>query len=279
MEEIKQEHPSQIQISFSRVQSSGPVPFYGSDIGCNSYIVLEIKTSVKTRQLSNDYFFADKTILRARLSPNQFAELLTTMNMCGGVPATLESFFPRGLPSGRIPEPIREDKVEIFKKEIDLDTNKIFLSINDLANEINELKISNKQKDNLVRKISGLKSLFTSTLPFIIEQAKEHVDNIITAGKGAIDSFYTGMINRLGIEALKDAIKVKMITKGDLSDDLEIIGNIHDNAEVVGNIRDNSETKDKCGQCNNCEYSGESSISGNHCEGCHNFVNYVQRKG
>lgn len=62
MEEIKQEHPSQIQISFSRCQSSGPVSFYGSDIGCNSYIVLEIKTSVRTRQLSNDYFFADKNI-------------------------------------------------------------------------------------------------------------------------------------------------------------------------------------------------------------------------
>ena len=37
MEEIKQEHPSQIQISFSRCQSSHPVSFYGSDIGCNSY--------------------------------------------------------------------------------------------------------------------------------------------------------------------------------------------------------------------------------------------------
>lgn len=220
MLEIKQEHPSQIQISFSRVQSSGSVPFYGSDIGCNSYIMLEIKTSVKSRQLSNDYFFADETILRARLSPNQFAELLTTMNTCGGVPATLERFNPVGLPSGRIPEPICENKADIFKNEIEFDAQHIFVSINDLTNEINDLKISNKQKDNLIKKISGLKSLFTDKLPFIIDQAKEQVDNIIAAGKGAIDSFYTGVINRLGIEALKDAIKVKMITKeGDSSDE------------------------------------------------------------
>lgn len=219
MEEIKQEHPSQIQISFSRCQSSHPVSFYGSDIGCNSYIILEIKTSVKTRKLSNDYYFPDKIILRARLSPNQFAELLTTMNTCGGVPATLEHFFSSGLQEGRIPEPIHEDKVEIFKKEIDLDAQQVFVSINDLTKEINDLKISNKQRDNLVKKISGLKSLFTSTLPFIIDQAKEQVDNIVTAGKSAIDSFYTGVINRLGIEALKDAIKVKMITKGDSVDD------------------------------------------------------------
>lgn len=222
MEEIKQEHPSQIQVSFSRCQSSHPVSFYGSDIGCNSYIMLEIRTSVKTRRLSNDYFFADDIILRARLSPNQFSELLTTMNTHGGVPATLEDFYPRGLPSGKIPEPIHEDKVEIFKKEIDLDTNKIFLSINELTNDIKNIKISNKQKDELLKKISGIKSIFTSTLPFIIEQAKEQVDNIMTAGKGAIDSFYTGMINRLGLEALKDSIKVKMITKGDSSDDKEL---------------------------------------------------------
>ena len=219
MEEIKQEHPSQIQVSFSRCQSSHPVSFYGSDIGCNSYIILEIKTSVKTRRLSNDYYFPDKIILRARLSPNQFAELLTTMNTMGGVPATLEYFYLNGLQEGRIPEPIHKDKVEIFKKEIELDAQQVFVSINDLTKEINDLKISNKQKDNLVKKISGLKSLFTSTLPFVIEQAKEQVDKIVTAGKSAIDSFYTGVINRLGIEALKDAIKVKMITKGDSVDD------------------------------------------------------------
>jgi hypothetical protein len=219
MLEIKQEHPPQIQISFSRVQSSGPVYFYGSDIGCNSYIMLEIRTSVKTRRLSNDYYFPDKIILRARLSPNQFAEMLTTMNTMGGVPATLEYFYHNGLQEGRIPEPIHEDKTEIFKKEIDLDTQKIFLSINDLTNDIKNIKISNKQKDDLLRKIGCIKSLFTSTLPFIIEQAKEQVDNIVTAGKAAIDSFYTGVISRLGIEALKDAIKVKMITKGDSVDE------------------------------------------------------------
>ena len=37
----------------------------------------------------------------------------------------------------------------------------------------------------------------------------------MTAGKSAIDSFYTGVITRLGITALKDAIKVKMITGGE----------------------------------------------------------------
>lgn len=47
--------------------------------------------------------------------------------------------------------------------------------------------------------------------------------------------------------------------------------------EVVGNIHDNHKIKTKC--CKNCEYSGESSISGDHCEGCHNFINFVQRKG
>ena len=112
-----------------------------------------------------------------------------------------------------------EDKVEIFKKEIELDAQQVFVSINDLTKEINDLKIRNKQKDNLVKKINGLKSLFISGIPFIIDQAQEQVVKIVTAGKSAIDSFYTGVINRLGIEALKDNIKVKMITKGDSSDD------------------------------------------------------------
>jgi len=209
----EQKHPSQLQISFSRVYSSHPVSFYGSDIGCNSYIMLEIKTSKKSRNLSNDYYFADDTILRARLSPNQFSELLTTMNVGCGVPATLEAFFPRGLPSGKIPEPINEDKIEIFKTEIELDTQEVFIAIGEITNEINTLKISEKQKKTLLSKTNKLKSILTSTIPFIIDQAKEQIDKIITSGKSAIDAFYTGVITKLGIESLKDQIKIKMITK------------------------------------------------------------------
>lgn len=30
--------------------------------------------------------------------------------------------------------------------------------------------------------------------------------------------------------------------------------------------------------CQNCEYVGESPISGDHCEGCRNFSNYKKKK-
>ena len=134
MNETTQRHESQVQVSFSRVTCSGPVAFYGSDVKVNNWIQLKVSTSEKRRNLSNDWYFADKTILEIRLSPNQFSELLTTMNVGEGVPATLVYHNGSLVTNGRIKTPIEENKTEIFRmfrtKEMGAlaDYNTIFLT-------------------------------------------------------------------------------------------------------------------------------------------------------
>ena len=50
--------------------------------------------------------------------------------------------------------------------------------------------------------------------------------------------------------------------------------------EVVVNIHDqNIESDWQKLKCHYCKYSHESPISGGHCEGCRQFVNFVRRKG
>jgi hypothetical protein len=211
----REKHPSQVQVSFSRVQSSHPIPFYGSDIKVNNWIQLRIKTSVKRRDLSNDYFCADDTLLEIRLSPNQFSELLTTMNVGEGVPGTLTFHQNLDLPNGVVPMPAQENKTTIFKEEINLLGTDIMARMIELENTVTDLNITKTAKNAILERIRMVKQDITSNLPFILQQAKEQVDKIVTAGKSAVDAFYTGIITRLGIAALQNQPRITLIENDD----------------------------------------------------------------
>lgn len=215
----REKHPSQVQVSFSRVQSSHPMPFYGSDIKVNNWIQLRIKTSIKKRDLSNDRFHADDTILEIRLSPNQFSELLTTMNVGEGVPGTLTFHQVLDLPNGAVPMPVQENKTAIFKEEINLLGTDIMARMIELENTVDGLNISKSAKTAILERTRMVKQDITSNLPFILRQAKEQVDKIVSAGKSAVDAFYTGVITRLGIAALQNQPRITLIENEDENHD------------------------------------------------------------
>lgn len=211
MEETIQKHESQAQVSFSRVTCSGPVAFYGSDVKVNSWIQLKVSTSEKRRNLSNDWYFADKTILEIRLSPNQFSELLTTMNVGEGVPATIVYHNGALLPQGRIEPPIEENKTEIFKREIDDHASTIQDRMRLLESTVESCNITAKAKKQIIDEVKMLRQEINSNFPFILLQAKEQVDKLVSAGKSAVDAFYTGVITRLGVAALKSAPQIALV--------------------------------------------------------------------
>lgn len=211
MDENTQKHESQVQVSFSRVTCTGPVAFYGSDVKVNNWIQLKVSTSEKRRNLSNDWYFADKPILTMRLSPNQFSELLTTMNVGEGVPATLTYHNGSLLPNGRIDPPIEENKTALFKREINERNTVIQDRMRHLESAIDGCNISAKAKKQIADEVKMLRQEINSNLPFILLQAEKQVDKIVSAGKSAVDAFYTGVITRLGFAALKSAPQIALI--------------------------------------------------------------------
>jgi hypothetical protein len=211
MEETTQKHESQAQVSFSRVTCSGPVAFYGSDVKVNNWIALKISTSSKRRNSSNDWYLAEDEIIEVRLSPNQFSELLTTMNVGEGVPATIVYHNGDLLPQGRIQPPIEENKTEIFKREIDEHASTIQDRMRRLESTVENCNITVKAKKQIIDEVKMLRQEINSNFPFILLQAKEQVDKLVSAGKSAVDAFYTGVITRLGVAALKSAPQIALV--------------------------------------------------------------------
>ena len=50
MERTHEQHPSYVQVSFSRTESSTGEVFYGSNIKANSYVTLRIEQSEKVNE-------------------------------------------------------------------------------------------------------------------------------------------------------------------------------------------------------------------------------------
>jgi len=111
MERETHSHPSFGQLYFGRVQSTG-TEFYGSELRQDNYITMDLSSSKIQRDLSKDWHFADKSLVRVRMSSAQFAEAITNMNCGGGVCCTIEY-----LPNEKIAElPKQESRKELMSK-------------------------------------------------------------------------------------------------------------------------------------------------------------------
>ncbi len=206
MNEEKKTHPSYVMVGFTRVNSSNGVGFFGSKIKSNSFITLSIKRAEVARRHAHDYIHAREILMELRLSPNQFAELLTSMNCGDGVPGTLELFNHE-----RVEEPPYESELNQFKQEIAESEPKIEDLLVELERAIDESKLSKRDTERIKRIIIGLRNALTGYIPFIIKTAYNSLEKAVVEAKGAVDSFYTGLLMRLGVKTLKESATVELI--------------------------------------------------------------------
>jgi len=206
-------HPSFVQVSFSRVNSSVGEVFYGSNIKSNSFIELRIMRSKTMIDGHREWHFSEEPIIKLKLSPTQFSELLTTMNCGSGVTGTLEWINQGNLPTGRIPEPPYNNSLDLVEDHIaSFEGTLLQDKFTALENSLEETKMSQKDKTALKNRVAILKQELESNLPYYIKVAKEEISKTIDQAKGVIDSFYTGVCTKLGIKALQERKEMNEIT-------------------------------------------------------------------
>lgn len=205
--ETREFHESYAMVSLSRVTSSHPLTFFGSKIASNSCIELKISSATKERSLSHDNYLSDKSIITIRLSPNQFAEMLTNMNT-EGIPATISRFQGKMIE----PPPYKSEIAE-FKSEISEFEPKAYKLVDDLKSFMNEVKLTKADKSKLQSIVWGIENLVKSNIKFVLKTAIKSLDKGIVEAKATIDSFYTGLITKLGMKTLKDQQKVELLER------------------------------------------------------------------
>ncbi len=198
-------HPAYAQISASHV--SGRTFLYGSDFAHHNYVTIRIKRSEMNRNLSNDWPFGREELIEVALSESQWAGFVSSMNRGDGIPCTLQAVAGEQIP--QIPQAAR--RTEMFRTEGEESGNEAIRAIAELTKEIAESKLSQKQKDAWISKLSFIDGRTRSNLEFTLKQFGEHMENTVQKAKTEISAFAQHMIMRTGLSKLighEDAKKV-----------------------------------------------------------------------
>jgi len=195
-------HPSYGLARFSRHNSSGGRPLFGSSINHSNTISLHICRSDHDRGLSNDWYHAKQELIEIEMSQTQFAELITSMNMGSGIPVTI-----RHINLEQISEPPYKSKVEIFNDEfkakmhnMGVDIEKASATALDLLK--NKSTLNNGDRELILSSITRLMMNVKQNIPFVAVQFSEQMDKTISEAKGEIEAFVEHKIRSAGLEAI-----------------------------------------------------------------------------
>lgn len=207
--ENKEEHPSYGQLSISRVSTNSRTPLYGTSNECREYIKITIMQSELHRDLHRSWHFGTNPFIEVIMSPAQFAEAITSLNIGDGVPVTITRVRTHDGTKevyAKIPQPPFRDERDLFDKEFKADVDKVMKDANSLVKQIKELAgqktVSKKALSEMVSNLEMLQQNIESNMPFIAKSFNEFIGKAVSSAKIEIESFVDNKIRHAGLEAL-----------------------------------------------------------------------------
>lgn len=190
-------HPAFGQISICR-QTGSRSALYGSDFDHQSVISLEITGSELVRNLSNDRHHSRGTKIKIAMSEAQFATLISSLNLGGGVPCTIQRDHT-GMVNG-LPRP--KPRTEQFAAELANAMERAVETTNALEALVEKAGLSKKKADEILREVDGIRRQISGSVTFVADQFDEHMENTIEAAKVEIGGYAAGLAQKMGIATL-----------------------------------------------------------------------------
>lgn len=194
---LKYDHPAFAQIGASRI--SGLATLYGSDFAHQNFVRVRITPSQLRRTLSNDWPFGGvRPYIEVDMSEAQWASFVSSMNVGHGTQCTLRELQGRMVPDLPAPESRRHQ----FSDEVRAACAEALEAVKELRTALGDAKLSQKARDELVKRANGIENRLVSSLPFVLEMFGEHMEQTVEKAKVEINAYATQTVMRAGIAAL-----------------------------------------------------------------------------
>jgi len=210
-------HESYGMLRFSRITGSSS-RLFGSSINHGFSIEFQLFPGRVNRSHHENMYSRDgmKPIAVARMSPAQFATLLTSMEASEGVPVTITRVGGKAME----PPPFRDENAQTvaeFEERMDEVLGKINSVKDEVIKILDERKLPKGFKERVLSKIEDIMTEMRYNLPFVGEQFQRTVEKTVIEAKAEVDSFITAAIQKTGIAALrkKDRVMLPTIDIGD----------------------------------------------------------------
>ena len=194
-------HPSFGMLRFSRIHGRSGYLF-GTEIQADNYIQLELSLGELQRDLSNDWYHDRDTMFRIKMSPNQFSELITTLNIGSGVPVTIEEVMGEKIEQCNDMESKKTYTHNQFKQRMAEFMSEINSKYKEAEQIINKKNLSKDDQEKLKWFYQRMSQEVKQNIPFFVKCFQEVMDKVVLDAKSEIDSALLHSVVSAGIEAL-----------------------------------------------------------------------------
>lgn len=205
-------HESYGLVQFNRITGSFR-NLFGTNVDSNNAIALRIKRAQVDRHLNSNWYHGRDEIIEVILSPNQFSELLTTMNHGNGVPCTIQYVEGKRMES----PPEHPSDVEKVREEFKERCEELDRTMNEFGQKIvsilGQKSIKKADKDEIISHLRMLHREVGSNFPFVLKCFNESTEEIVKDAKSVVDAFVTSTIAQAGIKSIQDNDGVVQVPK------------------------------------------------------------------
>lgn len=194
-------HPSFGMLRISRIHGQSGYLF-GTEIQADNFIELTLSNASLERDLTNDWFHQGKTLFRVKMSPNQFAELMTNLNTSPGVPVTIEEVCGERIEQCSDMESKKDYTHRMFRQRMAdwiADINK---RSKEAERIINKKTLSKEDQRDLKLFYDSIICEVKSNIPFFAKCFQEVMDKVVLDAKTEIDNALMHAVVSAGIKVL-----------------------------------------------------------------------------
>lgn len=220
-QETRHKHPSYVTVSFSRTQG-GITHLFGSAIENHQHmVVLRIcEATLVIEPSGHQNIYPSKVLCEVFLSPSQFAELLTTMNVYSGVPGTLRSWEQKEVPQTPAPQGSEARTIrEQFKATVLGQVSQLAEKLTKARDLVSRDKLPTKKElKELLHEFERFHQAAASDIPWLLSEFQKATGQVVQAAKAEVDALVVHEIvqagmalarSRLSAPALEAALKTE----------------------------------------------------------------------
>ena len=198
-------HPSYGMIGFSRVNSGGKNTFFGSELPVDHWIEMTVLNAKVQRDLSKDWFFSDgrTPVIKVRMTPGQFSEMITSLNQGDGVPCTLVNVDGKEIQQEAFRAENRKEITDRQFKQRMKDFAASLLETQKKAKDIVKKKtLSKDDQHELTLALDWLITETTNNIPYFAQCFQEQMDKMVYEAKLEVENAIQHKITTLGLTEL-----------------------------------------------------------------------------
>jgi len=203
--DIVKTHPAFGMVKFARV-TGGHSRLFGSELDSNGFIRLTVCPGQEHWHLSRKWWMESTMtpLVEVDMTPAQFAELITTLNIGSGVPGTIRHINGQEVPDFADPDTLQAQ----IHGDIKQHTASIRRDLDDLRTRIVECGLGKGKREELLSDLDRVRRNVGANMPYILDQYTEAVEKVTASAKAEVESFVTHAVTQLGLDSLEQLTKV-----------------------------------------------------------------------